>query len=70
MFVAVGAPALCRTQRDEELGVRIGRAVAEARSAGLDAAGVLELVEAALEVWDLARVEVDEGASLESKENR
>jgi len=52
MFVAVGAPALCRAHRDEELAVRIGRAVAEARSAGFDVAGVLELVTTALRAWD------------------
>jgi GntR family transcriptional regulator len=58
MFVAQGALDVCRIHRDAELAVRIGRAVAEARSAGVDAGGVLELVKTALDAWELATHEL------------
>ena len=53
MFVAEGSLGICRAHRDEQLAVRIGRAVAEARSAGLDAEGVMDLVRTALDGWEL-----------------
>ena len=53
VFVAPGATALCCLFRDGDLADRIGRAVAEARSAGLDADAVRDLVETALGAWGL-----------------
>lgn len=51
MFVAETAPAVCGAARDRLLAERLGRAVAEARAAGLGEEEVLELVRDALAGW-------------------
>ena len=50
-YVAQGGLELCRALRDERISERLGRAVAEARSAGLEEDEVRELVHDALEAW-------------------
>ncbi len=51
MFVAETGPAACRATRDRVIAERVGRAVAEARAAGLSEGDVLELVHDALAGW-------------------
>ena len=51
VYVAQGGLELCRALRDERISERLGRAVAEARSAGLAEDEVRELVHDALEAW-------------------
>ena len=52
VYVRAGAPAVCRRARDRMVSERIGRAVAEARGAGLGRPEVMELVRLALGAWD------------------
>ena len=52
VYVRAGAPLVCRRARDRMVSERIGRAVAEARAAGLSRREVLELVRLALGAWD------------------
>ena len=51
VYVAAGGLELCRALSDERIAERLGRAVAEARGAGLGEDEVRELVLGALEAW-------------------
>ena len=51
VYVAAGGLEVCRALRDERIAERLGRAVAEARGAGLGEDEVRELVLGALEAW-------------------
>lgn len=52
VFVAATGGAVCRARAGELVAERLGRAVAEARSAGLDRGEVTGLVRQALDAWD------------------
>ncbi|MGK0220396.1 MAG: GntR family transcriptional regulator [Planctomycetota bacterium] len=67
MYVAAEAQAACREAVSNTLAERIGRAVAEARAAGLSAVDVLELVETGLAAWQQTFERNEQDSQTESK---
>ena len=51
VFVCDGAGETCRTASDRIVAERLGRALSEARAAGLEEEEILELVRTALAAW-------------------